>query len=193
MQSEKEHDILKSVQDATRMMRNIAYHYASSYDDLYQVAAEKAVRVYDRAQETPNPAAYLHRAIRNAILDYVGATRISHRKQTLADHYLIESLDAPLADDDDAFSLQDIVSADTQESSEECDFSRLYAVLEALPKIYREVIYMHFGLCGYGVHRDSDIAAMLGVSHAVIRTRLCYAKAMLRQYRELLDLVESQV
>jgi RNA polymerase sigma factor (sigma-70 family) len=186
--SKRDNDIIESVEHAYPLLRHVAYRYDYDYEELYQVAAEAATLVYDQAQQAPDPVAYIHRAIRNQILIYTGAA--TKRKQTLSDHYLIGSLDAPLAHNE-AFSLHNVTASAPYASSEERDFSRLYACIEALPAIYREVICMRFGLCGYGASRPCEIARLLGISQKVVDSRLRYAKKMLQQYSELIEIVED--
>jgi RNA polymerase sigma factor (sigma-70 family) len=172
------------------MLWNMARQSGYEFDELYQVAAVGALRYYDRAQASANPRAYLHRAIRSTILDHIGAAR-SH-KQTLADHYQIESLDARLTHDGD-LSLYDLVGDATPVSSRDRDFSRLYTIINALPEIYRTALCMRFGLCGYGAHRPCEMARILGISQGVAKNRIYRAQAMLQEYAELRDLVERHL
>ena len=189
---ERDEYILESLRNAYPLLRHMAYHYKQDYDDLYQEAAEIVLKSYERAIQTTNPRAYLHRAIRNGVLRYIGATRIDKRVQTLADHYFIKSLDVSLASDDPTFSLQDILSATTDTSLRSRDFSRLYAIISALPSIYREVLCMRFGLCDYSTHCPSDAARVLGILPDTERQRFRKAKDILRQHIELLDQVSSR-
>ncbi len=182
--------ILESLRRADPMIRGIARRSVSDYDDLYQVAAEVTLKHYERAQQAMNPRAYLHRAIRNAILTYAGiAPRTSY--ELLAHRYQIVSFDAPLARDSD-FSLYDLTDeAMSPQISKIRDFSHLYATLSVLPPTYREVICMRFGLCGYSVYRPCEIARLLGIHQDTERYRFHRALAVLQQHIELLDLVES--
>ncbi len=179
----KDNTIIGSVEHAAPMLRNIAHHYRQDYDDLYQVAAETALKVYDQAQEARNPVGYIQRTIRNAVLDYAGATSPDHRIRTFADYYHVESLDAPLTRESD-LSLYDMVAIDSSGDEENRDFSCLYAVLDSLPDIYREVVCMRFGLCGYAPHRHSEIARILGIPGSTVRNRFHDALRMLRNYAE---------
>ena len=190
MQQERNDYILESLRQAEFLMRDIARRYASDYDDLYQVAAEIVLKYYDRAQQMTNPRAYLHRAIRNAIFQYVGIA--GTHKQTLADHYRIRSLDAPLRSDSTRSLYSLIGHTVPHVEGDARDYSCLYAILDALPSTSREVLCMRFGLCGYGVHRNCDIARLLGISQEAAKTRFQYAKTMLRQHIELLNLVGCQ-
>lgn len=187
--SERDNTIIESVERAAPLVQHLAIRYTDDYDELYQVAAEAALKAYGGAQRASNPAAYIHRAIHNALLTYVGVA--SSRAQRLSDHYLIESLDAPLTSDS-LLSLQDVVMITPPQKGDDHDYSRLYALVGALPEIYREVICMRFGLCGYGVHRNCEVARHLGVPRQTATTRLYRGLAMLQQYTELLDLVNSQ-
>jgi RNA polymerase sigma factor (sigma-70 family) len=184
--------ILECLQHAAPMMRNIAYRYKEDYDDLYQMAAEVVCQYYRRAQQTENPAGYLQRAIRNTLLRYVGVIDPkAGRKQTLADHYQILSLDALISTDSNQ-SRYDI-TADTASPTEgkTRPFSRLYDALSALPAIYRQAVSMRYGFCGYGVHRPCEIARILGIAEDTERSRFRSAKALLRKRTELLDLVDA--
>lgn len=181
---ERDTSILESLRRAVPMIRIIASRYRQDYDDLYQVAAESALEYYDRAQQTENPGAYLHRTMRNAIFRYVGITPPkAGRAQRLSDHYQIVSLEP-----------RHNLVGDTVSSASGSvrDFSRLYAVLSALPVIHAQVIYMRFGFCGYGVHRPHEIARLLGISQQSERDRFHCAKAKLQKHPELLDLVGSK-
>ena len=181
--------IIESLQQASPMLRNMAYRYHSDYDDLYQVAAEALLHAYTSAQRARDPRAYLHRTIHYAILRHVGVA--SHRRQSLADHYAMVSLDAPLADYP-TFSLQDVISEPAPAASEDRDYAYLYACMGLLPDAYREAICMHFGLSGYGVERPRDIAGVLGVSRSAVYGRLYRALATLRKHSELIGLVRSR-
>ncbi len=185
----RDDEILGSVEHAAQMMRNIAHQYASDYDDLYQVAAETALKVYDRAQQARDPVGYIHRSIRNAILNYIGATSPDHRVRTFADFYRVSSLDASLTHDP-GFSLYDVVAVSSPDEEEDRDFSCLYTVLDSLPDAYREVVFMRFGLCGYAPQSFSEIARTLGIPYNTVKTHFRRVLAMLREYTELLDLVE---
>ena len=191
MQQSQERDdyILESLRQAAPMIQNLAIRYTDDYDELYQVAAEATLKWHNKAQQATNPRAYLHRAIRSTILTYVGAT--NGGKQTLANHYRIMSLDAPQYTDSNQ-SFYDLLDTTLPPiEGEPPNYERLYAILDALPEIYRKVICMRFGLCGYGVHRPCEIAQILGISQKTEAYRFQHAKAMLRQYTELLDLVQS--
>jgi len=59
MQQERNDYILESLRQAEFLMRDIARRYASDYDDLYQVAAEIALKYYERAQKNDKPACLL--------------------------------------------------------------------------------------------------------------------------------------
>lgn len=186
---EKDNTIIERVQQASRLLRQVAYSCRQEYDELYQVAAEAALVAYDQAQRSGYPDAYLYTSIRNAIMRYVGATDPhAGRKYTLADHYQITSLDAPLCHDDPTFSLQDVIAEPAQESHDDRDFSHLYAALSSLPDLYRKVVCMRLGLFGYGVMRSCEIAPLLGISQQNERDCFRSARLMLREYLELLSL-----
>jgi DNA-directed RNA polymerase specialized sigma24 family protein len=187
------HDfIMESLRQASPMLWNMARQFGYEFDELYQVAAVTAMEAYDRAQKMVNPRSYLHRALHYAVMRHVGIPNPKGGKQTLASRYQIVSLDA-LGSKDSDLSLYDLVEEATPAPSRDRDLSRLYTLINALPEIYRTPLCMRFGLCGYGVHQPCEIARILGIPRTRANNRICEAKAMLREYTELRDLVERHL
>lgn len=151
--------ILESLRQATPMLRNMARHYDLDFDELYQTAAEIALRWYDYAIGSPNPRAYLHKAIRRSCLNMTGVTN-PHRKHKLSDFYQIVSLDIPLFNGKSI--LRDLIPELPQVMVDTRGFTSVYAAIDTLPTIYHEVIVLRFGLFGYAPHSMKEIAERTG-------------------------------
>ena len=137
-----------------------------------------------------NERAYLARAARFAIMEQYrrGRGDPMARPAKISPSPLV-SLDAPLSSASDLSRYDVLAFVDPVLPSRGRSFAPLYDALDTLPEIYRQAICMRFGLCGYGAHRNCEIASLLQISQSAVSSRIQCGLAMLREHTELLDLV----
>jgi RNA polymerase sigma factor (sigma-70 family) len=135
---------------------------------------------------------YLVRAAANRIInlyqagdgDILGRSRLASKG--IADYSDPLSLDMTLAS---GSSWYDILAFVDPVLPRDRNFAPLYDAIASLPGIYRQAICMRFGLCGYGMHRNCEIASVLQISCSAVGHRVTRGLAMLREHTELLSLI----
>ena len=131
-QEAREAIILRSVQEATGMLRKFARIYHLELEDLQQDAAVIALETVDKAVHTQNPQAYIHRAIRNRTFDQVT------RKLAVS----VTSLDIPYFVD----TLADSVAASDDHRRRELITCAIHDALHRLPTLEQELLAATYGL-----------------------------------------------
>lgn len=147
--------------------------------DLPRLSAERSL-----AQKR----AYLVCAARHEIIsEYRDGYADPLRRPVQANQSRIASLDAPFGDSD--LSLYDVLAFVDPVLSGESNFAPLYDAIALLPEIYRVAVCMRFGLCGYGVHRNCEIASLLWISQSAVYSRIQRGLELLRGRKELRAMV----
>src|SRR5262249_52030964 len=134
---------------------------------------------------------------RNALKMYSRAGKSDLLKRTwhARDHRPVLSLDDPIHDEDASISYADrLVAADlvapgTPTLTRSPQFRALYECLQTLSSINREALCMRYGLCGYGEHEATEIAAILGISLRAAKARVEHGIEQLRKHPELLHVL----
>lgn len=142
-------DLILSAQPQVEKM---AWRFARSsfrceFDDFVQIGMLEVCKAASHLERcTTNPLAYVCKAAEFAMLaEYRRLTGVS-----------VASLDAPLSEDGDSFTLLDtlefpsIVPSNSKRSG-------VPAALRRLPVRQRAVLRRRFALAGYGVHTPADI------------------------------------
>lgn len=129
--------VLRSVQEATGMLRHLAYTYRLELEDLQQEAALIALESLDRAMRAQNPRAYIHRAIRNQVFLTIRAKLALHI-ETIDTPYFADTLEGPVMVKDNLRRREQITRA-------------VHDALHRLPTVEQELLADRHGLAAFTV------------------------------------------
>jgi DNA-directed RNA polymerase specialized sigma24 family protein len=177
-EDERDTFVMESLRQAEGMIRNIAIRHGADYEDLYQVAAEHALKYCEHAMCAVNPRAYLQKAIQTACLRYLNLTSVNTRKRQLSDYYRIVSLDKPLRVDSEA-TLESVVAAIDHISREYPQ--EVYDAVQSLPEKCYVPLCMRYGLFGYPPHTWREMSLSLRIAESTLHDRVCRAVELLRE------------
>ncbi len=167
--------LLMRAQEVTYRFSLLVCGRADDADDAMQEALLKTYRYAARIREPEAFRAWLYRTVRNACL-------IGRRKRANEpDHFV--SLDEGSADNDGRGRQVDAVDAGRDPEDQAINSSlraRLRRALSAVPRPYRVVVVLR-EIEGLSTR---EVAEVIGISEANVKTRLHRARLLLREHLE---------